>query len=473
MTISIIAAFTYKTFGIGFQNKIPWQISHDLINISNITKNHIIVMGYNTYISISKEKFPLENRKNIIITSKYSNDKYKDEIIADTQALKNVFFMTKNNFDNYCYNQTTEEIFIIGGEQLYNEYIKYADIIYITLIEKEFICDKFFPIKDFHMFELINYSNLYFSQSESCNYRFLTYKKSKNFNQENIYLNLLNNILHNGNYRPDRTNTGTISLFGKNLKFNITNNVPLLTTKYVSFKNIIEELLWFIKGETDSKLLEQKGVNIWKANTTKQFLETRKLPYDIGDIGPMYGFNWRHFGTPYNGSNKNYTNLGYDQLNNLIENIKKDPFSRRHMITTFNPMIVNMGVLAPCHGIVTQFYVEKIYNEMFLSCHVYNRSQDMFLGVPYNIASYAFLTYIIAKKCDFKPHILIISMGDSHIYSTHCDAVRMQLNRSPLPFPKLILNDNIKIKNLEDITSDDFELIGYIHYPTISAPMAV
>ena len=187
----------------------------------------------------------------------------------------------------------------------------------------------------------------------------------------------------------------------------------------------------------------------------------------------MYGVSFRSFGCKYEGCDKNYLGEGFDQLTEIVKSIKKDPYSRRHIMTTFNPSEVKNSVLAPCHGISIQFYVEDINDNMYLSCSVYNRSQDVFLGMPFNIAMYSILTYIIAKKCNLKPYKLIVFTGDTHIYSNHEDQVKLQLERIPLPFPILEISDNIIDKNFEDINIDDFKIHGYIYHPSIKAPMAV
>lgn len=290
---------------------------------------------------------------------------------------------------------------------------------------------------------------------------------------EYVYLEELNDIMKNGKGRPDRTGVGTLSVFGRQLHFDISKSIPVLTTKFVSLKSVIMELLWFLKGCTDSKTLEKENVNIWKLNTTQEFLTKRGLDYREGDTGPMYGFVWRHAGAEYRGCDANYTNEGYDQFIALINGLKKDPYSRRHIMSTFSPQYIDQGVLIPCHGIVTQMHVEEEDGKLFLSCHTYCRSQDTFLGQPFNIASYAILTHLIAKICDMEPRELIISTGDTHIYKNHIHQVHEQSGRQPLPFPMLRISDDVKQKSIDDIQINDFEVIGYMHHPSIKAEMAV
>lgn len=303
--------------------------------------------------------------------------------------------------------------------------------------------------------------------------------------EEHAYLDLMNRILqtqnHHDNVRPDRTGTGTLSMFAPNpLRFSLSNQhadhiLPMYTTKFVSFKATLLELLWILKGQTDSKLLESQGVKIWRDNTSRDFLDKRGLTYyKEGDTGPLYA-NLRLFNCDYKGCEHNHLlsredTGGVDQLARIIENIKKDPFSRRHIMTTFNPATVDQCALYPCHGIVIQFYVDG-KNE--LSCHVYIRSNDMFLGNPFNVTSYALLTHIVAMYTNMRARTLVISFGDAHIYANHVQQVNQQLLRSPLPFPLIKINDDIKNKPIESLEASDFELIGYMHHPSIKATMAI
>lgn len=302
------------------------------------------------------------------------------------------------------------------------------------------------------------------------NDRRFVYRRSTKEHDEYNYLKVILSILDNHKeIREDRTKVGTYSMFGPQMEFDISESIPILTTKFLAWKVVLKELLWFLKGDTNSKHLEEEGVHIWKGNTTREFLDQRGLDYPEGDVGPMYGFNWRHWGASYETCAHDYQGKGFDQLNHLVNQIKNDPYSRRHLLTTYNPSEVCKSVLAPCHGLTTMFYVEKDT----LSCKVFCRSSDVFLGLPFNIASYAMLTYILAKKCNLKPKTLIVTMGDAHIYSNHYEQVHEQLYRTPLPFPKFHVSDTVKEKEWEELTLEDFELEGYLYHPSIKAPMAV
>lgn len=281
------------------------------------------------------------------------------------------------------------------------------------------------------------------------------------YKEERGYLNLMLDILKYGEERNDRTSVGTLSLFGESLTFSLKENtLPVLTTKKMHFKGIVEELLFFIRGETNTKLLEEKGVNIWKGNTSREFLDKRGLFHlPEGNMGPMYGFQWRNF----NGE-------GIDQLSNAINLIKNDPTSRRIMITALNPAQSNQGVLEPCHTFM-QFYVN---NNNELSCQMYQRSIDYFLGAGFNLTSYALLTHIIAKLTNKKAKELKMVFGDTHLYKNHLNAATEQLTRKPFDFPKIKINKELSsIKDIENLQFSDFELINYNYHPAIKADMAV
>jgi len=280
--------------------------------------------------------------------------------------------------------------------------------------------------------------------------------------EEFAYLNLVRDLLANGDCRQTR-NGKVYSLFGKTLEFDIKERFPLITTKKVFFRGIIEELLFFLAGQTDSKILENKNINIWKPNTTKEFIESRKLPYNEGDMGPMYGFNWIHFGAKYINANSDYTNQGFNQLEQVLHLLKNDPSSRRIIMTSYNPSIAEEGVLYPCHGIVIQFYVKTKDDINYVSCSMTQRSADIACGVPYNIASYAALVYIICSYLgeNYKPDRLIIHLGDVHLYEEHIPEAKIQIEREPKDFPKLFIKE---FKNIEELKFEHFILDDYNYH---------
>lgn len=275
--------------------------------------------------------------------------------------------------------------------------------------------------------------------------------------------NLYATILTLGEARPDRTNVGTISLFGKQLKFDLRDGFPATTTKKLAFESCKAELLWFLEGSTDERRLAEitHGTRdiakntIWTGNANAQ---GKALGYrnddEVKELGPVYGKQWRDFG-------------GVDQIRNVIQSIKEDPFGRRHIVNAWNVPELSKMALPPCH-VMFQFYVSKTGT---LSCHMYQRSVDAFLGSPFNIASYAMLTHMVAQVCNLLPGTLTISMGDVHIYQNHVDQVREQLSREPGELPKLWLNPDIK--DIFEFGMNDIKLLGYKHQGAIKAPMAV
>ncbi|KSU83384.1 thymidylate synthase [Fictibacillus enclensis] len=261
------------------------------------------------------------------------------------------------------------------------------------------------------------------------------------------YLDLLQDTLENGTKKEDRTGTGTISVFGRQMRYNLQDGFPVVTTKKLALRSIIHELLWFLKGDTNIAYLREHNVTIWD-----------EWADENGDLGPVYGHQWRSWQAP-NGET-------IDQISNLIHDIKHNPDSRRLLVSAWNPADVPNMALPPCHTLF-QFYVA----DGKLSCQLYQRSADLFLGVPFNIASYALLTMMIAQVCDLEPGEFIHTVGDAHIYSNHLDQVKLQLTRDPKPLPVMKLNP--EVKSIFDFTIEDFELVNYEHHPKIKGEVSV
>ncbi len=263
------------------------------------------------------------------------------------------------------------------------------------------------------------------------------------------YLEFMREHLENGNEKTDRTGTGTLSLFGRQMIFDLSKGFPLVTTKKLHLKSIIHELLWFLKGDTNIKYLNDNGVKIWDSWADGN-----------GDLGPIYGYQWRGL-TPYSNS------IAYDdQIKSLIKDIKNNPDSRRLIVDSWNVECINYMALAPCHCLF-QFYV----NNGKLSCKLYQRSADIFLGVPFNIASYALLTQMIAQVCDLEVGEFIHTFGDSHIYTNHIEQCKTQLKREVFKLPRMELNPDVK--NIFDFKYEDFKLIGYESHESIKGEIAV
>ena len=261
------------------------------------------------------------------------------------------------------------------------------------------------------------------------------------------YLDLLQHVLDNGSDRGDRTGTGTRSVFGYQMRFNLAEGFPVLTTKKLHLRSIIHELLWFLKGDTNIAYLKENGVSIWD-----------EWADENGDLGPVYGYQWRSWPAP--------DGRHIDQIAALLKTLRENPNSRRLIVSAWNPALVDEMALPPCHCLF-QFYV----SDGKLSCQLYQRSADIFLGVPFNIASYALLTMMIAQVAGLEPGDFVHTLGDAHIYSNHFEQARLQLTRTPKQLPKMRINPNVK--DLFDFRFEDFELVGYEADPTIKAPIAV
>ena len=261
------------------------------------------------------------------------------------------------------------------------------------------------------------------------------------------YLSLMRHVLSKGQNKKDRTGTGTRSVFGYQMRFDLKEGFPLLTTKKLHTKSIIYELLWLLSGDTNVKYLQEHGVSVWN-----------EWADENGDLGPVYGKQWRHWEDGKGGK--------VDQIQNLIDSIKNNPDGRRHIVTAWNPADVPKMKLPPCHALF-QFYVA----DNKLSCQLYQRSADIFLGVPFNIAEYALLTHMVAQVCELEVGDFVHTLGDAHLYQNHLEQAELQIKRDPRPLPKLVLSP--KIKNIFDFEFDDIGIIDYDPHPHISAPVSV
>jgi len=492
----IVAVVQYKNkLAIGANGDLLVKIKEDIKFFKNITMsvpNSIVLMGRKTYYSIPQEYRPLINRYNFVLTNNnYLIKKYR---LPKNHILKNLdknipYFMNFKTFEKFYNCNYNLTVFVIGGEQIYNKFLlidkKYLipSKLYITQVSGfKFDEEKHKNITFMNNFDskykLIGYSEKFTQKNLSA--RILHYKYYENYiSEEYKYLNLAKNILENGKERIDRTGTGTISIFGNQLKFDISQNILLLTTKQVPFYSIVKELLWILQGNTDAKILQKQKVSIWDSNTSREFLDNCGLyHYPEGVLGAGYGFQLRFYGAKYSPSfadiSKCDTNLigGVDQLKYIENLLQNDPFSRRIMFSYWNPSDFDKTALLPCH-IMCQFYVTQENNEKYLSCMLIMRSNDIFLGNPFNLGFYSLLTYILAKRSNMKPKELVYTCGDTHIYTNHIEQVKEQLLRNLRPLPAIKLLDSIINTDWKDITIDMFELIGYYPNSVIKAPMAI
>jgi len=290
--------------------------------------------------------------------------------------------------------------------------------------------------------------------------------------EEKQYLNLISKILYTGELQQGR-NGNTYSVFGESMRFSLENNtLPLLTTKKVAWNTCLKELLWFIKGDTNNKNLKRDNVSIWNGNGTREFLDSRELYHlNEDDLGPVYGHQWRFWNAPYSklGCEDSYKGKGTDQLQNIIDTLNHptEKYSRRIIMSAWNPEQLNEMALPPCH-VLSQF---KVSNENELSCILYQRSGDVGLGIPFNIASYSFLTHLLARHCNLKAKEFIHFIGDAHIYDDHCDVLKQQINREPYSFPQLIIEN--KHNDINDYELNDFSVKNYKYQKTLRMDMRV
>ncbi len=451
-----------------------------------------VVMGRNTWQSIPKQFQPLRGRINIVVSK-------SEEFHQENPPIEDAFYAVRNLEDFFTVAEglnkrsVLNEIYVIGGSQIYNEFLKqYPErlkLVFQTYIEKEFESDVFYELPK--EFVPLHVSKTYIDTTDPeapFDFRILLNPEvlkdeeiNKNLQrlvdpfflsmypkcEEYQYLEILRDIIENGSTKEDRTGIGTVSKFGVTMRYNCSETFPLLTTKDTFWRGIVEELLWFIRGETNAKNLTKKNVHIWDGNGSREFLDNLGLKHrEEGDLGPVYGFQWRHFGAEYKTMHHDYTGQGIDQLLDLINDIKNNPNSRRLIMCAWNAKDLKQMALPPCH-VLCQFYITggKLHLQM------YQRSADMGLGVPFNIASYALLLRMVAQITGMTAGDFVHVIGDAHIYNNHVGALKKQLKRTPRPFPVLKINPDVK--NIEDFKFEDFTLVNYNPYSKIKMEMAV
>lgn len=446
-------------YGIGKDNKLPWNSPEDLKHFQKITSENsegnenIVIMGRKTYESIGK---PLKNRINIVITS----IQIPDVICVNsfTKALMTAYNMKKRRY-----------IFVIGGKRVYEEALQHPNMesIYHTIVDYSGEdCD---VCLEEHLLNKNGFSKKHLFYQDTHNYY---YKYERN--TKNNYHDLIEYILYHGEERQDRTGTGTLSVFcPDNLVFDLSETFPLITTKFVPLRIVFEELMWFLRGQTDNKILQSKSVHIWDGNSSKEYMEKIGLKdkYPDGELGPVYSAQWRNFGGKHLLIDKNHiangSTGGFDQIKFVLEELKTNPYSRRILVSAYNPMVLKEIALPSCHY-TFQFYVRK---GQYLDCKMCMRSTDVFLGLPFNIASYSLLTMMIASMSGYKAGKLYISFGDAHIYKNHIEQIKTQLTRTTRDFPVVEITKTPE--NIEDWEFNMFNVVGYNPHPIIKADMAV
>ncbi|XP_009612175.1 bifunctional dihydrofolate reductase-thymidylate synthase [Nicotiana tabacum] len=505
-TYQVVVAAT-RNMGIGKEGKLPWRLPSDLKFFKGITgttsdpsRKNAVIMGRKTWESIPLEYRPLPGRLNVVLTRSGSFDIATAENVVICGSLGSALQLLAAS----PYGLSIENVFVIGGGEIFRDSLNAhgCDAIHITEIETDIECDTFIPAIETSVFQPW-YSSFPVVENK-IRYSFTTYVRVKNsevetvnqannetpeigsdsFNvevkafsflpkmifekhEEYMYLRLIEEIISNGMPKDDRTGTGTLSKFGCQMRFNLRKSFPLLTTKKVFWRGVLEELLWFISGSTSAKVLQEKGIHIWDGNASREYLDSIGLKdREEGDLGPVYGFQWRHFGARYIDMHTDYSGQGFDQLADVINKVKNNPDDRRIILSAWNPSDLKLMALPPCH-MFAQFYVAN--GE--LSCQMYQRSADMGLGVPFNIASYALLTCMIAHVSDLVPGDFVHVIGDAHVYRTHVRPLQDQLQKLPRPFP--VLKINSQKKDIDSFVAADFKLVGYDPHQKIEMKMAI
>ena len=446
---------------IGNNNTMLWYIKEDLQYFRKITEGHAVVMGRKTFDSIGRK--PLSNRFNIVLSRSDNEDKNNNVLNLEyTNSIKNIINITeKNNYDS---------VFVIGGSEIYNLFLQeqskeksnfFLEKIYYTRVFGKYACDNekdcFFPNN------MIDWSSFFLesarkSENEKC--EFLVYRNQnliEKKHEERQYLELIEKVLKKK----------SLNSFGEKMEFDLSQGFPLLTSKKVFWKAVIHELLWFLSGSTNSKVLSDNGVKIWEANSSREYLDSVGLhDNEEYDLGPVYGFQMRHFGGEYkNNDSKN----GFDQIDYIVNMIKTKPESRRILMSLWNPSQLHQQALPPCH-LLYHFRCDEENNQLHLC--MYQRSGDIGLGVPFNIASSSLLLSIISKLTNRKVGKFTHFLGDSHIYPEHVKALKTQLQNNLYPFPILKIKDRSQEK-VEDFRYEDFLLFGYRSNKIVKMPIVV
>jgi dihydrofolate reductase / thymidylate synthase len=457
---------------IGDGSSLPWQIPEDMTFFKSTTtvaakgKRNAVIMGRKTWDSIPERFRPLSDRLNVVLSRTASSVSGESNVITLNGCLFDALVLLATpQFDD------VDKVFCVGGGEVYKDSVKMPAVSFLQgLLNTSVIQSSQASVKfNFQSSDLPLVLESRSSVQKSINgIEFFFEKWVPKNPEESQYLDLIEKILKDGEVKEDRTGVGTISIFGAQMRFSLRNGrMPLLTTKRVFWRGVCEELLWFLRGETDARLLSDKGVKIWDDNGSRAFLDSRGLTEnEVGDLGPVYGFQWRHFGAEYKGRDSDYHGKGVDQIKQIVETLRKNPSDRRILLSAWNPCAINKMALPPCH-IMAQFYVSR--GE--LSCMMYQRSCDMGLGVPFNIASYSLLTILLAKASGLRPGEFVHTLGDAHVYRNHVDALREQLTRVPRPFPYIkFVRER---EHLEDYECGDMEIVDYNPYPAIKMEMAV
>lgn len=459
---------TTKKGGIAKEGKIPWKIKDELHFFRKMTLNDVVVMGRKTFESIGKT---LPDRINIVVGKGH---------YSRWEAINKIVILEKEG----------KKVWLIGGAQLAESFRHLVDQIFISVIHHDYDCDLFAPqyVLDSlqtieRLFELsadnknsiaedMCAPRIYATHTEYTVYQCFLMENS----EERAFQEMIQRIVDEGVSHGDRTGMGTQSIFGHQLTFSLENNrFPMTTIRKSFFRGIFEELMWFLRGETDAKILSKKGIRIWEDNSRRHVLDKLGLKnLEEGDCGPIYSFQWRYWGAKYINCKTDYTGQGVDQISNIINEIKTNPFSRRLLLSGWNVTDLEEMCLPPCHTFY-QFDVSPAEDNgpNYLSCHLYQRSSDVLLAGHWNITSAALFTFLLAHFCGLRPKRLIASYGNVHVYNNHRQTLAEHLRRYPFEYPRIFINPVNPRDHLWDYQLEDVNVKGYITHPQIPLDMNV
>lgn len=497
---SIIFAQTWNG-GIGYKNNIPWpRIEKDMSMFAATTIDSFVIMGRKTYDSLPEKNRPLKNRTNIVISRIKTESDFPDGVYVFNHIIKALYFCQTED--------SLKKVMVIGGAEIINYCLKEIPFLIVrvilTEIEQSYACDTFVDQqllskvlhKYFYDMRIIHQSvdnDSKYSIAEHLFVNYLSdYKKYRKCGEMN-YHHMLKKLVYKTDipFRDNRTGVPTKSLFGAQMKYDISNGrVAVITTKKVLIDSVIGELQWMLKGETTLDFLHEKNIHFWDANASKEFLEKRSLPYEEGELGPVYGHQWRHWGS--NVYDRKYflgddqidqIDKGIDQIANVIDLLKNDPFSRRIILSAWNVGDLDKMALPPCHMLV-QWYVgsdEETGLPRYLDIKLYQRSGDIFLGVPFNMVFYSVLNHLLAKQVGLESRYFYHTFGDLHLYETHVEAAKEQLSHTIKPFPTIQFysEDEDEEDNNKDMIGRfidgtlKYKINDYFPAKFIKAPMAV
>lgn len=463
---NIVATCT-RSLGVSFEKGVPWDPFEVLDTWRKvIPRGGTIVMTSRTYYEEWVQSSDAFDRWRAIVLTR--------EPGAHIPRANVAFRSVKNWHADELTALSAEPAYYVGGPTLFDA-LHCGSRIHLNILDQHTKCDRFLrpPLHNQHTL-ITTYTGVHWGLS------LLLSDKAPSPCFDDVYTGLARRVLASNDaldapneamLRDDRTGTKTYSIFGDQIRFDISKHVPLLTTKHVPWRQCVEELLWFLHGCTNAYELSSRGVRVWDANSSREFLDKSGLSHlREFDCGANYSFQWRFFGQKYVDCDTAYEPYtASDQIANIIHLLRTDPTSRRMVLSAWNPCDLANTVLPPCH-MSAQFYVRR---DGALCCHMYQRSCDVFLGLPWNIFSYTALTYLLAKITGYVPGELVISFGDVHVYSDHWNQIKTQMERPPLASPMLVISNAVKEKRIEDITLEDFQVFGYLHHPHIKAQMSV